>query len=236
MYDAAVALRDAMLQLGVAVDGGKDSLSMAAAAGARPAAAASPAPGCFVAVPLCGLGLGRRPGGGCCQPTIPLPAAESLRGLAACSQPGQACGAGYAAMDTSVPAAFHPRPRLSVLLRPLRLLAWSLTVLLPPPPPHHPPPPCRRLGDGQGARQPGGVRLRDLPRHHAGVWVWVAGWGAPGVFCRGSELRGAWVCVLGRGGVHASQHPPQACVGVRGLLPGLGGCEQRGGRVGRGTA
>lgn len=33
MYDAAVALRDAMLELQVAVDGGKDSLSMAAAAG-----------------------------------------------------------------------------------------------------------------------------------------------------------------------------------------------------------
>lgn len=33
MYDAAVALRDAMIELGVAVDGGKDSLSMAAAAG-----------------------------------------------------------------------------------------------------------------------------------------------------------------------------------------------------------
>ncbi|KAI7838801.1 hypothetical protein COHA_007416 [Chlorella ohadii] len=32
MYDAAVALRDAMLELEVAVDGGKDSLSMAAAA------------------------------------------------------------------------------------------------------------------------------------------------------------------------------------------------------------
>ena len=38
MYDAAVALRDAMLALEVAVDGGKDSLSMAAGAGARPAA------------------------------------------------------------------------------------------------------------------------------------------------------------------------------------------------------
>ena len=35
MYDAAVALRDAMLELEVAVDGGKDSLSMAAAAGGR---------------------------------------------------------------------------------------------------------------------------------------------------------------------------------------------------------
>jgi len=33
MYDAACALRDAMLELGVAVDGGKDSLSMAAGAG-----------------------------------------------------------------------------------------------------------------------------------------------------------------------------------------------------------
>ncbi|KAL4423911.1 hypothetical protein ABPG75_001212 [Micractinium tetrahymenae] len=33
MYDAAVALRDAMIELEVAVDGGKDSLSMAAAAG-----------------------------------------------------------------------------------------------------------------------------------------------------------------------------------------------------------
>ena len=33
MYDAAVALRDAMIELGVAIDGGKDSLSMAAAAG-----------------------------------------------------------------------------------------------------------------------------------------------------------------------------------------------------------
>lgn len=33
MYDAACALRDAMLTLRVAVDGGKDSLSMAAAAG-----------------------------------------------------------------------------------------------------------------------------------------------------------------------------------------------------------
>lgn len=35
MYDAAVALRDAMIELEVAVDGGKDSLSMAAAAGER---------------------------------------------------------------------------------------------------------------------------------------------------------------------------------------------------------
>ena len=34
MYDAAVALRDAMVELEVAVDGGKDSLSMAAGAGA----------------------------------------------------------------------------------------------------------------------------------------------------------------------------------------------------------
>lgn len=33
MYDAAVALRDAMIDLEVAVDGGKDSLSMAASAG-----------------------------------------------------------------------------------------------------------------------------------------------------------------------------------------------------------
>ena len=33
MYDAAVALRDAMIELGLACDGGKDSLSMAAAAG-----------------------------------------------------------------------------------------------------------------------------------------------------------------------------------------------------------
>ena len=33
MYDAAAALRDAMLALGLACDGGKDSLSMAAAAG-----------------------------------------------------------------------------------------------------------------------------------------------------------------------------------------------------------
>ena len=33
MYDAAVALRDAMIAVGVAVDGGKDSLSMAAQAG-----------------------------------------------------------------------------------------------------------------------------------------------------------------------------------------------------------
>ena len=33
MYDAAVALRDAMISLGLACDGGKDSLSMAASAG-----------------------------------------------------------------------------------------------------------------------------------------------------------------------------------------------------------
>ncbi len=33
MYDAAVALRDDMIALGLACDGGKDSLSMAAAAG-----------------------------------------------------------------------------------------------------------------------------------------------------------------------------------------------------------
>ena len=33
MYDAAVAVRDAMIALGLACDGGKDSLSMAAAAG-----------------------------------------------------------------------------------------------------------------------------------------------------------------------------------------------------------
>ena len=33
MYDAAVALRDAMIELGLACDGGKDSLSMAASAG-----------------------------------------------------------------------------------------------------------------------------------------------------------------------------------------------------------
>jgi phosphoribosylformylglycinamidine synthase len=33
LYDACVALRDSMIQLGVAIDGGKDSLSMAAAAG-----------------------------------------------------------------------------------------------------------------------------------------------------------------------------------------------------------
>ena len=33
MYDAAAALRDAMIELGLACDGGKDSLSMAAAAG-----------------------------------------------------------------------------------------------------------------------------------------------------------------------------------------------------------
>lgn len=33
MYDAAIALRDAMIQLEVACDGGKDSLSMAAGAG-----------------------------------------------------------------------------------------------------------------------------------------------------------------------------------------------------------
>ena len=33
MYDAAVALKDCMIDLGMACDGGKDSLSMAAAAG-----------------------------------------------------------------------------------------------------------------------------------------------------------------------------------------------------------
>ena len=33
MYDAAAALRDAMIELGLACDGGKDSLSMAASAG-----------------------------------------------------------------------------------------------------------------------------------------------------------------------------------------------------------
>ena len=33
MYDACDALRDTMIQLGVAIDGGKDSLSMAARAG-----------------------------------------------------------------------------------------------------------------------------------------------------------------------------------------------------------
>eukprot|EP00475_Leptophrys_vorax_P007216 TRINITY_DN14575_c0_g2_i1.p1 TRINITY_DN14575_c0_g2~~TRINITY_DN14575_c0_g2_i1.p1 ORF type:complete len:612 (-),score=-1.61 TRINITY_DN14575_c0_g2_i1:144-1931(-) len=33
MYDAAVAMRDAMIALGIAIDGGKDSLSMAATAG-----------------------------------------------------------------------------------------------------------------------------------------------------------------------------------------------------------
>jgi len=33
MYDAAVALKDAMVKLEVAIDGGKDSLSMAAQAG-----------------------------------------------------------------------------------------------------------------------------------------------------------------------------------------------------------
>ena len=33
MYDAATALRDAMIELGLACDGGKDSLSMAASAG-----------------------------------------------------------------------------------------------------------------------------------------------------------------------------------------------------------
>ena len=33
MYDAAAALRDAMIELGLACDGGKDSLSMAAGAG-----------------------------------------------------------------------------------------------------------------------------------------------------------------------------------------------------------
>ena len=33
MYDAAVALKEAMIELEVAIDGGKDSLSMAAQAG-----------------------------------------------------------------------------------------------------------------------------------------------------------------------------------------------------------
>lgn len=33
MYDAACALREAMVYLGLACDGGKDSLSMAASAG-----------------------------------------------------------------------------------------------------------------------------------------------------------------------------------------------------------
>lgn len=33
MYDAALALRDAMIELEIAIDGGKDSLSMAAQAG-----------------------------------------------------------------------------------------------------------------------------------------------------------------------------------------------------------
>ena len=33
MYDAANALRDAMIELGIAIDGGKDSLSMATQAG-----------------------------------------------------------------------------------------------------------------------------------------------------------------------------------------------------------
>lgn len=42
MYDACVAMRDAMLALGVAVDGGKDSLSMAAAAPGEPAPVRAP--------------------------------------------------------------------------------------------------------------------------------------------------------------------------------------------------
>ena len=35
MYDAAKALKEAMIELGLACDGGKDSLSMAASAGSE---------------------------------------------------------------------------------------------------------------------------------------------------------------------------------------------------------
>ena len=51
MYDAAVALRDAMIALGLACDGGKDSLSMAAAAGGEvccPCPCRTPIMGCAV--------------------------------------------------------------------------------------------------------------------------------------------------------------------------------------------
>eukprot|EP00897_Mesotaenium_endlicherianum_P000810 jgi/Mesen1/1072/ME000123S00248 len=51
MYDAALALRDAMLELEIAIDGGKDSLSMAAKVRARMPAACLPArlPACLPA-------------------------------------------------------------------------------------------------------------------------------------------------------------------------------------------
>jgi phosphoribosylformylglycinamidine synthase len=38
LYDAAVAMRELMIELGIAVDGGKDSVSMAARAPCPPAA------------------------------------------------------------------------------------------------------------------------------------------------------------------------------------------------------
>lgn len=50
LYDACAALRDAMLALGVAIDGGKDSLSMAAAAGGETVKS----PGALVVSLYCG--------------------------------------------------------------------------------------------------------------------------------------------------------------------------------------
>lgn len=52
MYDAAVALRDAMIELGLACDGGKDSLSMAATAGEEVCHApfCSPFQACFCGI------------------------------------------------------------------------------------------------------------------------------------------------------------------------------------------
>ena len=47
MYDAAVALRDAMIELSLACDGGKDSLSMAASAGGE---VCYPCPCCMFSV------------------------------------------------------------------------------------------------------------------------------------------------------------------------------------------
>ena len=117
MYDAAVALRDAMLALEVAVDGGKDSLSMAAGAGARPAA------------------------------RLQASLLHPCRSQRACCLRG----GGQAFACGCLPG---PPPAPSPLI-PSRLLTPAF-------------PTARRQRDGQGPWQPGGQRLRGLPRHHPG--------------------------------------------------------------------
>jgi len=204
MYDAAAALRDAMLALGLACDGGKDSLSMAAAAGGEtvkvpPALPWDPDPGpgprAILLVPACAwLELGRCLQGR--QGVLP-----STAGRDRWQPPGRSAGRRGRWAPRGAPwgvgggwgrAPPPPPPPRGCIPQPMHdaaafCRACSRLVRRRAAPPRGlraRRAPSRRAAAARraGAREPGGVGVRGLPGHHADgdARPQAAGRGAPG--------------------------------------------------------